>query len=396
MVTIIFILVSTLVLVTYANSISPLDEFTNYKKQVYDQFSSYKKQIEKEFEGYKKIYKEEFQKYKNSILNLWYKEAEFSEKHKFVEYSKDKKSKKVVDFDQKVVKVSVIEKNKQKAVEKIKANLSDLLKEDKLTAYKRDMVLQNVRKKTSKFKYVKKDKITNQLIVGDLLLNKVDKQNIKKFVEKNVVKEKIKKEGLGNNKIIYTLTLKFPEKSIYKKAFVYKPIVEQVSRKYKIDPYLIFAVIHTESAYNPYAKSPVPAYGLMQIVPFTAGKDITEFLYGKPYILSPEFLFNEKNNILSGTVYLFLLQSRYLKGIKNPESRLYCAIASYNTGIGNLAKTFVGKPHLKKAIAKINKLTAEEVFHVLIEKLPYKETRDYLKKVNTRIKFYKNLFGENI
>jgi len=66
------------------------------------------------------------------------------------------------------------------------------------------------------------------------------------------------------------------------------------------------------------AKSSVPAYGLMQIVPQSAGLDATEFVYGKPVLLSPSYLYNDKNNVNIGTAYLHILNYRYLKKIKNP------------------------------------------------------------------------------
>ena len=82
----------------------------------------------------------------------------------------------------------------------------------------------------------------------------------------------------------------------------------------------------------------MPAYGLMQIVPESAGKDATQQLFGQPKLLAPSYLYNSDNNIQVGTTYLNILYYRYLRKIENPTSRLYCTIAAYNTGAGNVAK----------------------------------------------------------
>ncbi|WP_156506370.1 transglycosylase SLT domain-containing protein, partial [Oleiphilus sp. HI0117] len=165
--------------------------------------------------------------------------------------------------------------------------------------------------------------------------------------------------------------------------------VSKFAAKSKIEDALVYAIIETESAFNPMARSPIPAYGLMQIVPSSAGQDATQQLFGKAKILSPSYLYTSDKNIEVGTTYLNILYYRYLKGIKNELSRLYCSIAAYNTGAGNVAKAFTGKRRLKPALAKINALTPQEVYDHLIEHLPYEETRKYLAKVKKRIPKYR-------
>jgi len=164
--------------------------------------------------------------------------------------------------------------------------------------------------------------------------------------------------------------------------------VKKFSKKYDVAISVILAIIETESSYNPRAISRVPAFGLMQLVPKTAGIDAHNYVHGKKKLLSPDYLFDETNNLQLGTAYFKLLKSRYLRKINDPKSRFYCAVSSYNTGVGNLAKTFTGKKNLSKAAKVINKMTAEEVYLFLLENLPAEETRNYLKKiVNRRAKY---------
>jgi membrane-bound lytic murein transglycosylase C len=160
--------------------------------------------------------------------------------------------------------------------------------------------------------------------------------------------------------------------------------VKKFSNKYDVDISVILAIIETESSYNPRAISRVPAFGLMQLVPKTAGIDAHNYVHGQKKILSPDYLFDETNNLQLGTAYFKLLKSRYLRKIEDPQSRFYCAVSSYNTGVGNLAKTFTGQKNLSKAAKVINTMTAEEVYQFLLKNLPAEETRNYLKKIVKR------------
>ena len=99
------------------------------------------------------------------------------------------------------------------------------------------------------------------------------------------------------------------------------------SARNRIDPQLVLAVMHTESGYYNFARSPVGALGLMQIMPATgemlareAGLDWS----------GPDALFAPELNVRLGTRYLALLHARYgsWKG----------ALAAYNWGPAALDK----------------------------------------------------------
>jgi len=137
-----------------------------------------------------------------------------------------------------------------------------------------------------------------------------------------------------------------------------------------------------ESDFNPYAVSWVPAYGLMQIVPTTAGRDAFEKIHGRKGTPSRDYLFNVENNIRMGTAYLNILQTRYLVGVKNRTSREYCVIAAYNGGAGNVLRSFSNER--TQALAMINRSSPQAVYQRLRTKMP-KESQHYLQKV-TRAK----------
>jgi len=177
-------------------------------------------------------------------------------------------------------------------------------------------------------------------------------------------------------------------KKLPKRAREVMEDVQKNAKRHDIDVSLMFAIIETESAFNPMAKSPIPAYGLMQIVPSSAGIDASEKLFGKGRILSPSYLYTQDKNIEIGAAYLNILYFRYLKRVEDPLSRLYCVIAAYNTGAGNVSRAFIGSTKIGKAFPRINSMTPEQVYNHLIENLPYEETQNYLQKVRKRMPKY--------
>lgn len=159
----------------------------------------------------------------------------------------------------------------------------------------------------------------------------------------------------------------------------YASYVAQNSRRFKVKRSLIYAIMEAESSFNPYAISHVPAYGLMQIVPSTAGRDAHQLIYNRPGTPSKDYLFVPQNNIQMGAAYLSILNDRYLARVSHPLSREYCVIAGYNTGSGNVLKAFHN--NRDQAFAQINRLSPAQVYNQLVAKLPYAETRRYLPKV---------------
>lgn len=159
----------------------------------------------------------------------------------------------------------------------------------------------------------------------------------------------------------------------------FKPLVKKYAKKYNISENLVYAIIKTESDFNQFAVSGSGAYGLMQIMPKTAGRDAYLHVKGKRYTPSKEYLFNASNNIELGVAYLDILDKKYLAGIYNFVSREYCVISAYNTGSANVLKIF--HKDRKKAKRVINRLGPQNVYTKLRTQLPYKETRKYLQKV---------------
>ena len=187
------------------------------------------------------------------------------------------------------------------------------------------------------------------------------------------------KSGWANGHKTYWVDIPLVRQFKQIAAQQYQPYVMQAAQRYHIDEALVFALIETESSFNPFAVSRSYAYGLMQVMPNTAGRDYFQRIKkdkGKP---SRHYLFNAKNNIEVGSGYLSILRDVYLRGINNPLSQEYCMIAAYNGGAGQLLRSF--DKNKKKAIAKINRLSSAQVYRYIVQKHPKLESRNYLKKV---------------
>lgn len=132
-------------------------------------------------------------------------------------------------------------------------------------------------------------------------------------------------------------------------------IVNGIATEHNIEPALIFAVINAESGFDKTAVSPVGAKGLMQLMPRTA-----EFMADKLGLgFSEDRLFEPEFNITLGTAYLARLLNRF---------DLDDAIAAYNAGEGNVANWLA------------NDLT----------QIPFRETRNYVRRVKVGMWFYRN------
>jgi len=166
-----------------------------------------------------------------------------------------------------------------------------------------------------------------------------------------------------------------------RQADKYRPVVNRFAEQYRISPSLVFAVIRTESNFNPFAVSSAPAYGLMQLVPTSGGREAFRKVKGQDTAPSRDYLFDPENNIELGVAYLNVLSYTQLEQIDNTISREYCVISAYNTGPRNVYKAFASDS--VSALNAINGLEPPAVYDRLRGNLPYQETREYLVKVVT-------------
>lgn len=169
---------------------------------------------------------------------------------------------------------------------------------------------------------------------------------------------------------------------VERRARTFAPLVEVHTESFGVDAPVVWSVMETESAFRPRAKSHVPAFGLMQLVPWSGGRDAYRYVYKEDRVVSEEFLYQPNENVQLGTAYLRLVYDNYLKWIDDSRTRLWATIASYNTGSGNVIRAF-GRNRTEASRA-VNAMSPTQAFEHMRRNLPYAETRDYIVKVRDK------------
>jgi soluble lytic murein transglycosylase len=135
-----------------------------------------------------------------------------------------------------------------------------------------------------------------------------------------------------------------------------------------LDPALVAALIRQESRFNPRATSPVGARGLMQIMP-RVGHTIARGLEYPAW--DAALLYQPDVSLQLGTSHLADLLSGY-----TDDGR---ALAAYNAGRSRVERW-----------AKKHGTSDPEVF---VERIPYRETRDYVRIIQRNRELYRSLYG---
>lgn len=360
-----------------------MKEFNNYKTSQEEGFKTYKKAQEKAYNDYKK-----------EIGAIW-EEPKLSSKKNWLSYSKDKKTRTDVDFAKEYITVETVASSPDEAKANLQVALARAVTIDTKTVQKTDPLEKRL-SKIAKPDGMVSAKVNEQPILSTVVFEKIPTQkNVKKYINKNISNSKIrvKKSSKLKHAKIYSVRVKLPRDTMIKRSKVYYKEVKQNADKQKLPLPLVYAIMHSESSFNPRARSHIPAYGLMQIVPKTAGRDTYKYLYKKDKLVSGGYLYNSNNNIKMGSAYLHILYYKYLRKIKNPDSRLYCTIAAYNTGAGNIAYAFTKKYNMNKAAPLINRLTPSQVYKKLMRDLRHDEPKKYLEKVSKRMSAYHKVYG---
>jgi membrane-bound lytic murein transglycosylase C len=160
----------------------------------------------------------------------------------------------------------------------------------------------------------------------------------------------------------------------------YRPIVDKYAAQYHVSPTLVLAIMRTESNFNPFAVSGAPAYGLMQLVPTSGGREAYKHVQGVDQTPTAEYLFDPDHSIELGSAYLGVLSNTEFHAVDNPDSRDYCVIAAYNTGPKNVTRTFASDK--KDAFDTINHMDSAALYDKLRTGLPMEETRVYVVRVS--------------
>ena len=346
------------------------------------------KELEKEYEDYLKAEKEAYDKFVREMSNIWGKNnvTESSDKE-WVEYTDNGNSRSTVDFEKGEATIEVIvTQEESKSDDKVKTKIEDKLKELIKSRGKTKDYDSSVEKSVE----LQSTPVLEEQIKtpsGEIVTEENAEVAVKEIVDELKIEKKIIQGDDGKDREVVTVKLDLAPDHIRTRAEKYKEEVEKYCNKYNVDPAMVYAVMHTESSFNPKAKSHVPAYGLMQIVPTSAGRDCAMSLkkpFSKP---TANYLYEPENNIEMGVHYLYLLKKRYYTKVEDIDSQNLCVIASYNTGAGNVARALRGDTNIAKAIPQINAMPYDELFKYFERKL-LPETQNYIRKVTERMKEY--------
>ena len=409
-----------------------LSEFQNYVAKVTSQYDAYEQQQAREFEAFKKAVEEKWQDFKAPS------------KKEYVQYDDDLDSRASVDFEKGEITVEVIveedipdpvsqpinkventipkqeinqpsklqevvQKNKkvneQKSlksiIEKTKTPVSQTGKlQQRSPAVKKEISDQKLQRKLVDILKTKgddgKSMLNKQLVdqKGKTVTPATAKAYASELVANAPVAAKTYKAKDGKKRTVYTVKVPMKSDHINTRADRYKQEVLKQSKRFNIDPIIAFAVMETESAFNPKAKSHIPAYGLMQLVPKSGARDAYLYVYKKDKFLDGDYLYKPGNNIELGCAYLAKIRHQYFKSIKDDERAYICVVPAYNTGIGNVAKALVNQAKLKPASQKANSMSPDQLYKKLHKDLKYKEARDYLERVWSRKDKYAKLAGK--
>jgi len=158
------------------------------------------------------------------------------------------------------------------------------------------------------------------------------------------------------------------ERNLYRFPLAYWDTIQQKAQERDLDPFLILALIRQESLFDAQARSPAFALGLMQLLPSTAARVAKQVGLEQP---PNEKLFEPEVNLTLGTQYLKDLLRRY-------SNNWFKAIAAYNAG--------------EAAVDRWEKEIVTDDIEEFVERIPYAETRGYVKLVMRNHRIYKKLY----
>ena len=341
--------------------------------------------LEKEYQDYLKAEQEAYDKFVKKMSAVWGGDNVVESTSKeWVEYTDNGNSRSIVDFEKGEATIEIIVTEEESLSEEaIEKKVEDKIKE---------LIISQGKTKdydSSKEKAVPLQEtpvLENQVQTpsGEVVTKENLNESVKEIAEEVKIEKKEVTGDDGEKRQVVEVKLELAPDHIRTRAEQYKAEVEKYCRKYDVNPAMAYAVMQTESSFNPKAKSYVPAYGLMQIVPSSAGQDCAQSLK-KPFTQpTANYLYEPENNIEMGIHYLYLLNKRYYTGVTNQDSRDLCVIASYNTGAGNVARALRGDTKISKAIPQINAMSYDELFRYFERKL-LPETQNYIRKVTERM-----------
>lgn len=333
-----------------------------------EEWSKISEETRRQYAEYEAARAKDAADFRAAVARQW-TEFRDSTPKEWVEYNKKGDARSAVDFEKGKVKVEVLvpveEKPRVKALaeEKVREQLKKVLAE-----------------KEPGEPEILKDQVKDSQ--GAVVTEKNADAFVKKeLAPKMVVDPKPVVAQDGKPRLKVTVEVPLVPEHLRVRAERYKPIVDRYAAQYGLAPELVYAVIQTESEFNPKARSGAGAVGLMQLVPRTAANEAWLFLHKKEKAVTAEELTDPEENIQLGTTYLHMLSSRHYGKVKDEDNRRTLSIAAYNCGPGNVRRTVTSR-------ADPDALSNDALVKVIQQNAP-RETAVYVPRVQSRMPQYR-------
>ena len=327
--------------------------------------------IEREWDETEAQQRRELQELKRRIDLLWGEAGVTSTKKNWIDYNENFSVRSNIDFKDGTIEIdALVPLNVSNPYERAKKEISDKMVTSFIAkGIEQEGILTN-QLKTSKGFYVTNKNLKNY--IQSELFPKINK------VPTSIIGND------GNTRLRFGARFSLVPGHLGIRAEKYRNTVQANANRFSLEPQLIMAVIHTESYFNPFARSHAGAYGLMQVIPRYAGREAYQFIYRQDRIITPPYLYQPVNNINLGSAYLYLLYNKHFADIQGGDKRLYLTICGYNWGPTAIRQKIVQR-------YQISFMPSDKLYRLLRYRTP-QETSDYLKRVTERSHLYSNFF----
>jgi membrane-bound lytic murein transglycosylase C len=163
------------------------------------------------------------------------------------------------------------------------------------------------------------------------------------------------------------------------RARKYSPMVHNAAAEYHLPPEMIYAMIETESSFNPSARSGSKAVGLMQLTPKGGAQVAYRLVDDLETLPTIEQLQDPRTSIHLGAAYMRVLLDDYFDDIEDDEVRMAVALAAYNWG-----------PTKMRAVLRAEGIpdSVEKLQKILRKHSAPAQTRDYVRMITERMDRY--------
>lgn len=362
-------------------------EFDAFEEAETNAFADFQEQEDQAYTAFMRAEAEAFAQFRQEVEALW-GNYETPAVHEWVEYSDDKRARTEVNLEEGVATIEVLVEEGADPTESLRSAVEQVaLDRGKSADYAVPLPDGSV---------VQPEPLSEKPVLAEQLQSiageTVTAANVVAFAKDVVdqagalIERVVGGDGQARTKA--TVSVQLVPDHLKKRAEPYLGLVRTYAQRYGLEVSLVFALMHTESFFNPKARSSAPAFGLMQLVPTSGGRAAYEYVYKESKVMPPAYFYDPKQNIELGCAYLDFVRKAYFDKVTNPQNVEYCIVASYNTGAGNVSRAFTGKTYVKKAIPLINERSPEQLYTHLRKNLPYEETRLYIEKVQSRKPLY--------